>query len=82
MLSKADRETITLEHWEQRYYLKTALRGACYVNSVLIMSISRYTSRETLSCVCAISFRQITLVQYAVLLLCSGNSRHIKLNKN
>lgn len=51
MLSKADRETIKLEPWEQHYYLKIMLRGTCHVSFVLILSISHYPGRETLGIV-------------------------------
>ena len=69
MLSKADRETITLEHLEQCYYLKIVLRGACHVNSVLIMSVSHYTRREALGVVCAPSLSG-RLLLYSMLSSC------------
>lgn len=55
------------------------------MNSVQIMSISHYTSKETLGivhvpCLSDVSFQ--LLVQYAVLLLCYCNRRYMKLNKN
>lgn len=66
MLLKADRETITLEHWEQHYYLKIALKGTCHLDSVLITSISHYTNRETLRVLCVPPLSGRLLLYYAV----------------